>query len=149
MAVVELIDHITGILNTEINGSDGFDIQRKILPRSAKRSRTKPEVFVSLSAMSSVEQSRTDLLLEYQVGVSVLQDANNETKQEQAFGNVELIISSLLKPVYKSFTTSPSGLQFCLKPPFELDPVFDPDSLNEQSVFLSVLLFNYVQLKDR
>jgi len=149
MAVVELLDHIAGILDTEINASNGYDIERKILPRSTKRTRTKPEIFISLNSLSSVEQSRTDLLMQYQVGVSLVQEANTETKQETAFSNVELITSALLKPEHKMFTTTPSGLIFMFQPPFEVDPVFDADTLNEQSVFMSVLLLNYVHLKDR
>tara|TARA_Y100001973_G_scaffold50244_1_gene74548 strand:+ start:671 stop:1126 length:456 start_codon:yes stop_codon:yes gene_type:complete len=148
-AAVYLLDKVKSILETEINSSSAFDITRAILPRSSKRKRDKPEIFVSLNGISSIEQSRSDLLMQYVVSVTLVQEANTETKQETALGNVELIASTLLKPEYKMLTTTEDSSQYCFQPPFTVDPIFDPDALNEQSVFLTVQQFNYVRLKGR
>ena len=146
-AAVYLLDKITGILEAELNTGSVFDIQRRILPRSNKRERNKPEIFVSLNAMSSIEQSRSENLLQYIVAVTLVQPARSETKQEEALGNVEAISSTLLKPEYKMLTTTEDSAQYCFQPPFTVDPIFDPDALNEQSTFLTVQLFNYLKLK--
>ena len=146
---VELLDHIVSILETELNSGSAFTITRKILPRSKKQTRSKPEIFVSLNSMTSVESSRGSYLMEYQVGVALAQDAVSETNTETAMSNIENIVSTLESNDYKSFTTSENSLKFCYKPPFTLDPVFDPTILNEQSTFVSVALFNYVYIKER
>lgn len=146
---LELVDHVEGILETVVNGGGLYDISRQVLPLSDKASRSKPEILLSLNGMSSVEQDRSGLLLQYQVSVAIVYPAITEAEKEAALTLVELVVDTLESPTYRTFTTTPNSLRFCYQTPFNLSPVFDPSVLNEQGTLVSVSLFNYVLLKDR
>ena len=145
---VDLLDHVTGILNTELNAGDLYKVERKILPRTQKQKRTKPEIFVSINKISSLEHSRGDLHMAYEVGVGVVYEAPKESQQESALSLVDEILCTLESKEYRTFTTT-SGLKFSYMSPFVLEPVFDAEILNEQGTFVSAILFNYVHILDR
>ena len=145
---LELLDHVAGIIDTDLNASGDYKVERKILPRTQKQKRSKPEIFISINKISSEEHSRGDLHMIYEVSVGLVYEAPKEVQQEAALSLVDDILGTLESSAHRLFTTT-SGYKFSYRSPFTLEPVFDAELLNEQGTFISAGLFNYVYIKDR
>ena len=146
--ITELLDKVAEILNSTVNANDEYDVIRQILPRTKKQERRRPQLFVSLSALETTDYSRGDLYLTYTVSVALVYDAAKENLQEDALGVINDVVETLTSSQFNIFQT-PSGYSFSYMPTYSLDPVFDPDTLNDEGTIVSVSNFKYCFLKDR
>ena len=142
---VSILDGVVAKLNETTFGA--ATVERQIVPRVSRESLSTPKIIVALQAVESAEQDRSADYMSYQVGVGLSYPVSEEADYELALNLNESIQDWLSNVANRSIVTGEAT--FCLVPPFEMDGLFDPTTVNEAGVMFTLTNFNYRTIKDR
>lgn len=122
-------------------------VERQILPRVEKRSLATPKIIVALQGVESAEQDRSADYMSYTVGVGLSYPVSTDADYESALDMTEAIQDWLSRTDNRHISTAEAD--YCLVPPFEMDGLFDPTTVNEAGIMFTLTNFNYRTTKNR
>lgn len=122
-------------------------VERQILPRVEKRSLSTPKIIVALQGVESAEQDRAADYMSYTVGVGLSYPVSTDADYESALDMTEAIQDWLSRTDNRHISTAEAD--YCLVPPFEMDGLFDPTTVNEAGIMFTLTNFNYRTTKNR
>lgn len=122
-------------------------VERQILPRVEKRSLSTPKIIVALQGVESAEQDRSADYMSYTVGVGLSYPVSTDADYESALDMTEAIQDWLSRTDNRHISTAEAD--YCLVPPFEMDGLFDPTTVNEAGIMFTLTNFNYRTTKNR
>ncbi len=141
---VAVLDGVVAKLNETTFGT--ATVERQILPRVERKGLT-PKIIVALQGVESAEQDRSADYMSYTVGVGLSYPVSTDADYEAALDMTEAIQDWLSRVDNRQITTAEAN--YCLVPPFEMDGLFDPTSVNEAGVMFTLTNFNYRTTKNR
>ena len=141
---VAVLDGVVAKLNETTFGT--ATVERQILPRVERKGLT-PKIIVALQGVESAEQDRSAAYMSYTVGVGLSYPVSTDADYEAALDMTEAIQDWLSRVDNRQITTAEAN--YCLVPPFEMDGLFDPTSVNEAGVMFTLTNFNYRTTKNR
>lgn len=141
---VSILDGVVAKLNETTFGT--ATVERQILPRVERKGLT-PKIIVALQGIASEEQDRSADYMSYTVGVGLSYPVSTDADYEAALDMTEAIQDWLSRVDNRQITTAEAN--YCLVPPFEMDGLFDPASVNEAGVMFTLSNFNYRTIKNR
>jgi hypothetical protein len=141
---VAVLDGVVAKLSETTFGT--ATVERQILPRVERKGLT-PKIIVALQGVESAEQDRSADYMSYTVGVGLSYPVSTDADYEAALDMTEAIQDWLSRVDNRQITTAEAN--YCLVPPFEMDGLFDPTSVNEAGVMFTLTNFNYRTTKNR
>lgn len=141
---VAILDGVVAKLSETTFGT--ATVERQILPRVERKGLT-PKIIVALQGVESAEQDRSADYMSYTVGVGLSYPVSTDADYEAALDMTEAIQDWLSRVDNRQITTAEAN--YCLVPPFEMDGLFDPTSVNEAGVMFTLTNFNYRTTKNR
>jgi len=142
---VSILDGVAAKLGETTFGT--ATIERQILPRVDKKGLTEPLIIVALQSVESAEQDRSADYMSYTVGVGLSYPVKSDADYESALNMAEAIQDWLSRVDNRQIATAEAT--FCLVPPFEMDGLFDPTTVNEAGIMFTLTNFNYRTIKNR
>jgi hypothetical protein len=142
---VSILDGVVAKLNETTFGS--ATVERQILPRVEKRTLSVPKIIVALQGIESAEQDRSADYMSYTVGVGLSYPVSSDADYESALAMTEDIQDWISRTDNRNISTAEAD--FCLVPPFEMDGLFDPTTVNEAGIMFTLNNFNYRTIKNR
>ncbi len=142
---ISILDGVVDKLNETTFGT--ATVERQILPRVERKGMATPKIIVALQGVSSAEQDRHHDYMEYVVGVGLSYPVSEEADYELALNMSEAIQDWLSTVANRQITTAETT--FRLVPPFEMDGLFDPTTVNEAGIMFTISNFNYRTTKNR
>lgn len=142
---VSILDGVVAKLNETTFGS--ATVERQILPRVEKRTLSVPKIIVALQGIESAEQDRGADYMSYTVGVGLSYPVSSDADYESALAMTEDIQDWISRTDNRHISTAEAD--FCLVPPFEMDGLFDPTTVNEAGIMFTLNNFNYRTIKNR
>jgi hypothetical protein len=142
---ISILDGVVAKLNESTFGS--ATVERQILPRVERKGLSTPRIIVALQAVASEEQDRSNDYMQYTVGVGLSYPVAEEADYELAIDMMESIQDWLCLMANRQITTAEAT--YCLVPPFEMDGLFDPTTVNEAGIMFTLTNFNYRTTKNR
>ncbi len=142
---VSILDGVVAKLGETTFGT--ATVERHILPRIDKKGLSAPLIIVALQSVDSEEQDRSADYMSYKVGVGLSYPIKSDADYESALDMAEEIQDWLSSTDNRHITTAEAN--FCLVPPFEMDGLFDPTTVNEAGIMFTLTNFNYRTIKNR
>lgn len=142
---VSILDGVVAKLNETTFGS--ATVERQILPRVEKRTLSVPKIIVALQGIESAEQDRSADYMSYTVGVGLSYPVSSDADYESALAMTEDVQDWISRTDNRNISTAEAD--FCLVPPFEMDGLFDPTTVNEAGIMFTLNNFNYRTIKNR
>jgi len=142
---VSILDGVVAKLNETTFGS--ATVERQILPRVEKRTLSVPKIIVALQGIESADQDRSADYMSYTVGVGLSYPVSSDADYESALAMTEDIQDWISRTDNRNISTAEAD--FCLVPPFEMDGLFDPTTVNEAGIMFTLNNFNYRTIKNR